>query len=98
MPKSDVKQLFTITLCLQCDPNLAVYGVWINHLDPRLPRIALFAKKDIARGEELTFDYMMTGTVDDMCFCYFSKFFKCYLHVLLLITISLIAGKKKSKC
>ncbi len=45
----------------QCDPNLAVYGVWINHLDPRLPRIALFAKRDIAKEEELTFDYMMTG-------------------------------------
>ncbi|XP_013394122.1 histone-lysine N-methyltransferase SUV39H1-A [Lingula anatina] len=44
-----------------CDPNLAVYGVWINTLDPRLPRICLFAKRDIAKGEELTFDYMMTG-------------------------------------
>ena len=45
----------------QCDPNLEVYGVWINTLDPRLPRIALFAKKDIDKGVELTFDYMMTG-------------------------------------
>jgi len=40
---------------------MAVYGVWINNLDVRLPRIALFAIKDIAKGEELTFDYMMTG-------------------------------------
>jgi histone-lysine N-methyltransferase SUV39H len=39
-----------------------VYGVWINNLDPRLPRIALFASKDIEKGEELTFDYMMTGS------------------------------------
>jgi hypothetical protein len=39
-----------------------VYGVWINTLDPRLPRIALFADRDIEKGEELTFDYMMTGT------------------------------------
>jgi len=46
---------------LKCDPNMAVYGVWINNLDVRLPRIALFAVRDIAKGEELTFDYMMTG-------------------------------------
>jgi len=44
-----------------CEPNLSVYGVWINTLDPRLPRIAFFANKMIERGEELTFDYMMTG-------------------------------------
>ncbi|XP_064604960.1 histone-lysine N-methyltransferase SUV39H2-like [Liolophura sinensis] len=44
-----------------CDPNLVVYGVWINTLDPRLPRIALFSARDIDKGEELTFDYMMTG-------------------------------------
>lgn len=49
----------------QCEPNLAVYGVWINNLDPRLPRIALFASRDIARDEELTFDYLMTGDLDD---------------------------------
>ena len=48
-------------ICLQCDPNLVVYGVWIDTLDPRLPRIALFACRDIAAGEELTFDYQMTG-------------------------------------
>ena len=48
-------------VCFQCDPNMAVYAVWINTLDPRLPRLALFAKRDICKDEELTFDYMMTG-------------------------------------
>ena len=43
---------------LQCDPNLEVYSVWINTLDTRMPRIALFSRRDIEKGEELTFDYM----------------------------------------
>ena len=42
---------------------MAVYGVYINNLDMRMPRIALFATKDIQKGEELTFDYNMTGVV-----------------------------------
>lgn len=41
-----------------CDPNLAVYAIWINCLDPNLPNLALFAIKDIKQNEELTFDYM----------------------------------------
>ncbi|XP_023212048.1 histone-lysine N-methyltransferase SUV39H2-like [Centruroides sculpturatus] len=45
-----------------CDPNLAVYGVWINNLDPRLPHIAFFSQRDIKKGEELTFDYLMTNS------------------------------------
>lgn len=42
-----------------CDPNLGVYAAWINCLDPNLPKLALFALREIQRGEELTFDYMM---------------------------------------
>ncbi|KAG7205164.1 hypothetical protein KM043_018258, partial [Ampulex compressa] len=41
-----------------CDPNLAVYGVWIDCLDPNLPKLALFATRDIRQNEEITFDYM----------------------------------------
>ncbi|XP_046427748.1 histone-lysine N-methyltransferase SUV39H2-like isoform X1 [Neodiprion fabricii] len=41
-----------------CDPNLAVYGVWINCLDPNLPKLGLFATRNILRYEEITFDYM----------------------------------------
>ncbi|XP_076619100.1 suppressor of variegation 3-9 isoform X1 [Colletes latitarsis] len=40
-----------------CDPNLAVYAVWINCLDPNLPKLALFATRDIKKNEEITFDY-----------------------------------------
>jgi histone-lysine N-methyltransferase SUV39H len=42
---------------VQCDPNLVVYNVWINCLDPDLPKLALFAVRDIKKGEEITFDY-----------------------------------------
>lgn len=41
-----------------CDPNLGVWAVWVNCLDPNLPKLALFAIKEIEKGEELTFDYM----------------------------------------
>ena len=40
-----------------CDPNLAVYNVWIDCLDPDLPRLCLFAVRDIVKGEQLNFDY-----------------------------------------
>ena len=41
----------------QCDPNLSVYAVWANCMDPNMPRLAFFAQRDIHSGEELTFDY-----------------------------------------
>ncbi|XP_048511712.1 histone-lysine N-methyltransferase SUV39H2 isoform X1 [Athalia rosae] len=49
-----------------CDPNLAVYAVWINCLDPNLPKLALFATKDIHKGEEITFDYMCQSLRNSM--------------------------------
>lgn len=49
-----------------CDPNLAVYGVWINCLDPNLPVLALFATRDIEQNEEITFDYMCQSAQDDL--------------------------------
>lgn len=48
---------------LQCDPNLQVFSVFIDNLDTRLPRIALFSTRTIKAGEELTFDYQMKGMV-----------------------------------
>ncbi|XP_053321311.1 histone-lysine N-methyltransferase SUV39H2 [Spea bombifrons] len=47
-----------------CDPNLQVFNVFIDNLDVRLPRIALFSTRHIKAGEELTFDYQMKGSGD----------------------------------
>ncbi|XP_075227913.1 histone-lysine N-methyltransferase SUV39H2-like isoform X1 [Lycorma delicatula] len=41
-----------------CDPNLEVFAVWVNCLDPNLPKLAMFACRDINSGEEITFDYL----------------------------------------
>ena len=40
-----------------CDPNLYIFSVFINNLDPNMPQLAMFAKRDIKRGEQITFDY-----------------------------------------
>ncbi|XP_069483935.1 histone-lysine N-methyltransferase SUV39H2 isoform X1 [Ambystoma mexicanum] len=45
-----------------CDPNLQVFNFFIENLDFRLPRIALFSIRTIRAGEELTFDYQMKGS------------------------------------
>merc|ERR1712071_604812 len=45
-----------------CDPNLAVFAVWSNCLDPNMPRLALFTQRDIQSGEELTFDYASSSS------------------------------------
>lgn len=41
-----------------CEPNLGVWAVWVNCLDPNIPKLALFATREIQKGEEITFDYM----------------------------------------
>ncbi|XP_023328199.1 histone-lysine N-methyltransferase SUV39H1-A [Eurytemora carolleeae] len=40
-----------------CDPNLNIFNVYINCLDPNLPQLCLFARRNIKKGEELNFDY-----------------------------------------
>ncbi|KAK8166756.1 hypothetical protein IWX90DRAFT_222423 [Phyllosticta citrichinensis] len=41
-----------------CDPNCRQYVVSYNKHDPKVYEIAFFATRDIASGEELTFDYL----------------------------------------
>ena len=58
---------------LQCNPNLQVYNVFIDNIDERIPRIALFSTRPIRAGEELTFDYKMQGK----CFYSYRHFTNC---------------------
>ncbi|KAI8374415.1 uncharacterized protein BYT42DRAFT_576273 [Radiomyces spectabilis] len=41
-----------------CNPNLSVYVVFYDSNDIHFHRIAFFSKRDIMKGEELTFDYV----------------------------------------
>ncbi|EPY75807.1 hypothetical protein CB1_001561007 [Camelus ferus] len=53
------RMTFVMEYVGECDPNLQVFNVFIDNLDTRLPRIALFSTRTIHAGEELTFDYQM---------------------------------------
>lgn len=48
-----------------CDPNLGVWAVWADCLDPNLPMLALFATRDIEMGEEVCFDYLQKASEND---------------------------------
>ncbi|XP_063363032.1 histone-lysine N-methyltransferase Su(var)3-9-like isoform X1 [Cydia amplana] len=48
-----------------CDPNLGVWAVWADCLDPNLPMLALFATRDIDAGEEICFDYLQKANDND---------------------------------
>ena len=39
----------------ELDPNVLTMPE--NNLDPNMPQLAMFAKRDIKRGEQITFDY-----------------------------------------
>ncbi|XP_013173436.1 PREDICTED: uncharacterized protein LOC106122112 isoform X2 [Papilio xuthus] len=49
-----------------CDPNLGVWAVWADCLDPNLPMLALFATRDIEPGEEVCFDYLQKSSDCDV--------------------------------
>jgi len=48
-----------------CDPNLRIFARVGDHADKHLHDLALFARRDIPRGEELTFDYVAGRDDDD---------------------------------
>ena len=55
-----------------CAPNLQSISVHVNNSDLLLPRIAMFAKKDIEIGEELSIDYECSPVTVDRnleCLC-----------------------------
>lgn len=50
-----------------CDPNCAIWACYINCLDPNLPRLAIFTRRRMEAGEELTFDYNVgSGAMDGL--------------------------------
>ncbi len=48
-----------------CDPNLRIFARVGDHADKHIHDLALFAIKDIAQGQELTFDYV-DGVTEDL--------------------------------
>lgn len=47
-----------------CEPNLRIFARVGDHVDKHIHDLALFAIKDIQKGEELTFDYV-DGDAED---------------------------------
>lgn len=45
-----------------CEPNLGVWAVWADCLDPNLPMLALFSTCDVEAGEEIRFDYLQKAS------------------------------------
>lgn len=47
-----------------CDPNMRIFARVGDHADKHIHDLALFAIKDIQKGEELTFDYVDGASED----------------------------------
>ncbi|CAI5932084.1 unnamed protein product, partial [Closterium sp. NIES-64] len=53
-----------------CDPNLVNYSVLVESMDCQLAHIGLFADRDIAAGEELSYDYHYSLVDGPGCPCH----------------------------
>ncbi|XP_017849259.1 histone-lysine N-methyltransferase Su(var)3-9 isoform X1 [Drosophila busckii] len=47
-----------------CEPNLAVFPCWINHMNVAMPHLVFFTIRNITAGEELSFDYIRADNED----------------------------------
>lgn len=56
-----------------CNPNLTIIPTFIESLDPKFYHLALFATRNIKKGEELTLDYGKDMLQDFECHCESSK-------------------------
>lgn len=60
-----------------CDPNLRIFARVGDHADKHIHDLALFAIKEIHRGEELTFDYVDGEICDDSLSAHPAEMTRC---------------------
>ncbi|KAK1300118.1 Histone-lysine N-methyltransferase SUVR5 [Acorus calamus] len=53
-----------------CLPNLVIYLVLVDSMDCQLAHVGFYANRDIAAGEELTYDYRYTLQTGEGCPCH----------------------------
>ena len=52
-----------------CAPNIGIQNVFIEHQDPRFPRVSFFTRRNIKAGEELCWDYNYQSSQQIECMC-----------------------------
>ncbi|XP_022169547.1 histone-lysine N-methyltransferase SUV39H2-like [Myzus persicae] len=57
---------FTRFINHSCEANLSMHTVWIDCLGSYFPQLALFAKRNIFAGEQLTIDYFIRRSKDSL--------------------------------
>jgi histone-lysine N-methyltransferase SETDB1 len=52
-----------------CNPNIGVQNTFIEHQDPRFPRVSFFTIRGIKAGDELCWNYGYIITQNITCNC-----------------------------